>query len=386
MRIFAPQKRQERISNLVPPMLRVLFSFIPFMVCLCWCITFALQYRRNDPAKRLLTLFLAVCVVLYFCHALFFNVGLSHPMECLWTLCSLSVYPIYYAYLCRLTARTIRPLFWCWLLLPGALVALLKLTFPGDLTELLRKCFFMVQVFCVLYFGYRRLQAYDRQLAEVYADTEGRDTTAVKHLLVAFVITSFCSVIANGIGKQYFAQSDWLLLLVLTPFSVMLYALSYIGFTREFEPEQLVTDSTEAEDIVAQEEQAALPDQEIGLMLTQLMEGERFFLTPNLKIGDVVRRLSICRTYLSAYINQTYNASFSDYVNRLRIEYAQQLLRESPSQKLLVIAQQSGFATEQSFYRNFHKFTGQKPSEWLREANLIAAENPAEKVEDNSPS
>lgn len=385
MRIFAPQKRQERISNLVPPMLRVLFSFIPFMVCLCWCITFALQYRRNDPAKRLLTLFLAVCVVLYFCHALFFNVGLSHPMECLWAHCSLSVYPLYYAYLCRLTARPISPLFWCWLLLPGALVALLKLTFPGDLTELLRKCFFMVQVFFVLYYGYRRLQAYDRQLAEVYADTEGRDTTAVKHLLVAFVITSFCSAIANGIGKQYFAQSDWLLLLVLTPFSVMLYALSYIGFTREFVPEQLVTDSAEAEEIVEQKEQDTMPDQEIGQLLTQLMEGERFFLTPNLKIGDVVRRLNICRTYLSAYINQTYNASFSDYVNRLRIEYAQQLLRESPSQKLLVVAQQSGFATEQSFYRNFHKFTGQRPSEWLRNASLPSAENREKKTEERTP-
>lgn len=374
---------KKRITNFVFNMLRVLFSFIPFMICLCWFVTFALQYRKNDLAKRLLTLFLAVCVVLYFCHALFFTVGLSHPMECLWMLCSLSVYPLYYAYLCRLTARPISPLFWCWLLLPGMLLTLLRLVFPGDLTELLRKCFFMVQVFFVLFAGYRRLQAYDRQLAEVYADTEGRDTSAVKHLLVAFVITSSCSAIANGVGKQYFAQSDWLLLLVLTPFSVMLYALSYIGFTREFEPEQLVADGIEAEDFVAQEEKEKLPDQEIDQLLTQLMEGDHFFLTPNLKIGDVVRRLGICRTYLSAYINQTYNASFSDYVNRLRIEYAQQLLRQSPNQKLLVISQQSGFATEQSFYRNFHKFTGKKPSEWLRNVAPQADENVEEKADEN---
>lgn len=339
------------------------------MVCLCWFVTFALHYRKNDSAKRLLTLFLAVCVVLYFCHALFFTVGLSHPMECLWTFCSLSVYPLYYAYICRLTAHQVTPLFWCWLLIPGFLVATLKLIFPGDYSDLFRKILFMAQVLFVLCYGFRRLQAYDRQLSEVYADTEGRDTSAVKHLLLAFVLTSLCSAIANGIGKQYFAQSIWLLLLVLTPFSVMLYALSYIGFIREFEPEQLEKDSADAESPVSDQDQEPMPNQ-IGILLTQLMEDEMFYLTPNLKIGDVVRRLGICRTYLSNYINQTYNSSFSDYVNRMRVAHAQQLMRQSPNQKLLIIAQQSGFATEQSFYRNFQKFTGMKPSEWLRDSSI----------------
>ena len=37
-----------------------LFSFIPFMVCVCWFVTFALHYRKSDTPKRLLTLFLAV--------------------------------------------------------------------------------------------------------------------------------------------------------------------------------------------------------------------------------------------------------------------------------------------------------------------------------------
>ena len=64
-------------------MLRTLFSFTPFYVCLFWLITFIIHYRKCDTAKRILTWFLCTCVVLYFCHALYFTIGLPHPMECL---------------------------------------------------------------------------------------------------------------------------------------------------------------------------------------------------------------------------------------------------------------------------------------------------------------
>ena len=113
----------------------------------------------------------------------------------------------------------------------------------GGVFDNARKLLFAVQVFIVIYFGYRKLRAFDREIANVYADTEGRDTTAVKHLLIAFVITSLCSAVANALDRQYFAQSDWILLAVITPFSVMLFALSYIGFTRDFSFEQFVEDS-----------------------------------------------------------------------------------------------------------------------------------------------
>ena len=86
-------------------MLRILFCLIPFYVCLFWFIAFVTHYRKSDAAKRILTWFLFTCVLLYLCHALFFTVGLPHPMECLWTLCSLSVYPLYYAYICNLVSH-----------------------------------------------------------------------------------------------------------------------------------------------------------------------------------------------------------------------------------------------------------------------------------------
>ena len=351
-------------------MLRSLFCFIPFFVCLFWFITFITHYRKCDTAKKFLTWFLCICVVLYFCHALFFTVGLSHPMECLWTLCSLSVYPLYYAYICNLVSRPNTPHKLFLILLPGIIVAVAKYFYPGDTVDNARKILFAIQVFIVIYFGYRKLHTFDRDIANVYADTEGRDTTAVKHLLIAFVITSLCSAIANALGRQYFAQSDWMVFAVLTPFSVMLFALSYIGFIRDFSFEQFAEDSKEYTEQPTGDT-TAIEEREVGNSIEKFFITKQLYLTPNLKIGDVAKSTGICRTYISNYINQTKGMSFSDYINSLRVEHAKNLLSSNvENTKIATIATRSGFSSEQSFYRNFHKFTGMKPLEWVKEQHL----------------
>ena len=280
-------------------------------------------------------------------------------MECLWTLCSLSVYPLYYAYICNLVSHPNAPLKLFLILLPGITVATTKFFFPGEAVDNVRKLLFAVQVFMVVYFGYRKLRAFDREIANVYADTEGRDTTAVKHLLIAFMITSLLSAVANALGRQYFAQSDWMTL------AILLFALSYIGFTRDFSFEEYVKDSRECP-ILPEEDAWALKDSELGKNIEHLFVAQQLYLTPNLKIGDVAKAACICRTYISNYINQTKGMSFSDYINSLRVEYAKTLLSQNTENtKILTIASRSGFSSEQSFYRNFNKFTGMKPLEWV---------------------
>lgn len=342
-------------------MLRILFSFTPFMVCLCWFFIFLIHYPKSDASKRLLTWFLATCVVLYFCHGIFFTIGTTLIHECLWTFCSLSVYPLYYAYICKVTSRPLSRKQLCLFLLPGLLVAVAKYCYPSDTTDLIRKVLNTLQIVFVCIDGIRKLHAFDKDLENTYADIEGRDTTAVKHLLIAFVIISLCSAVANALGKAYFLQNDWLILIVIVPFTILLFTLSYIGFTRNFSMEQYVKD--------IQEEGTAdehIEDSELGKRIEKVILEDELFLKDNLKINDVVKASGICRTNISNYINKTKNMSFSDYINRLRIEHAKKLLLESPSSKIIVIANLSGYSTEQSFYRNFNKFTGTKTSEWLK--------------------
>lgn len=350
---------------LTPTMLRMFFSSIPFMVCLCWFFAFALQYRNNDSSKRMLTWFLATCVVLYLCHALYLNGGLSVGMESLWTLCSLSVYPLYYMYIRELTAKPLSGRLMVLCLLPGALVALAKYMFPGEVSDLARKMLNSLQIITVCYLGYRNLKTFDQRLADVYADMEGKEMKDVKILLGAFVTTSVLSVIANAIGKYFFTTNEWLVL-ALFPFAVMLYALSYIGFTRTFSVNQYLDDVHEGNDTVPVIKTVG-ENEELGLKIEKLMTEKRIYLQKNLKIGDMANEVGSCRTYVSNYINTKYGYTFLEYINRHRIEYAKELMCMSEPEKMWIVLDKSGFSSEQSFYRNFRKFVGMNPAEWLAE-------------------
>lgn len=352
-------------------MLRVQLSHLPFVVCLGWFIVFALRYQKCDAAKRVLMLYLGVCTVLYYCHAHYFTDGLSRPMESLWALCSLSTYPIYYIYILTLTSRT-KPGYLCLLMfVPSLLIALAKLLYPYQATDVVRQVLFTLQIFAVCYYGIKRLKAFDTELARLYADTEERDTTAVKQLLMAVMAISVCAAIANTLGRHFFAQSDWLVFFLALAFSATQFLLSYIGYRRKFTVEQLCADISETDALLPEtiepDEFVTQHNAEIATKLEQLMLGQQFFLTPNLKISDVSRKIGICRTYISNYINQTYAVSFSDYVNQMRVEHAKRLLLDTAHYKMIEIAERSGFTSEQSFYRNFKKQTGMKPSEWQSE-------------------
>lgn len=343
-------------------MLRIIFYILPFMTCLFWFVTFALRSRSNDSAKRVLTVFLGTCTVLYLCHAFFFlTEELPVWADSIWGLCSLSVYPLYFIYITHLTCRPLAKGQTAMCLLPGLLVALAMLICPGEEVGTVRKLVNAVQIICVIYFGYRRLHAFDKEVANIYADTEGRDTSAVKILLIAFTAISILSVVVNMAGRQYFASSEWLLMMLSLLFASLLYSLSYIGFIRDFSCEQFLKD-TDGED-EGQISAGEINYTDLRRKIDELMDSH-YYLNPNIKINDLVNMTGYCRTYVSTYINRTYNCSFSDYVNQLRVRHAQNLLKGDPEMKVAAIVEMVGFANENSFYRNFRKFAGMTPSDW----------------------
>lgn len=348
-------------------LLHTVFSFLPFMVCLFWFVCFAVNTRRDDVPKQYFTVYIATCSVLYLCHAMFFTIGLTYEMECLWTLCSLSVYPLFYAYLTRLTAANFSLRLLLPWLIPGAAVALAKYLLPDAGIDRLRLLLFAVQIICVCYLGIRRLKNFDAKLQNVYADTEKRDTTAVHHLLIAIIIVSIVSGIANSVGKHFFGTNLWLLASISTAFSTLLFSLCYICYNRDFTIDTLRLD----EGYSQAAPQAPLQSEEmesIVAKINELMSTHHYFTKKDLKISDLATEIGSNRTYVSNYINRTYHCSFSDMVNKLRIEYAQQLIISSAKgTKITQIADESGFASEQSFYRNFKKFVGMTPAEWQKE-------------------
>jgi len=97
--------------------------------------------------------------------------------------------------------------------------------------------------------------------------------------------------------------------------------------------------------------------------LKQLMEQEHLYLNPDLTVEDVVKRLGTNTKYFSALMRNEMHTTFSQLVNEYRIEHAKQLL-QNKDEKVVNLAEQCGFNSNQSFYRTFSKFTGTTPTEW----------------------
>ena len=106
------------------------------------------------------------------------------------------------------------------------------------------------------------------------------------------------------------------------------------------------------------------PNESVKEKVNNYIIGKKAFLNPELKIWDIVENIGINRSYISQFINNEYNISFSHYINKLRIEKACCLLEGSINKSIEGIAFDSGFNSLSTFNRAFKKFKGVLPSEY----------------------
>jgi len=99
--------------------------------------------------------------------------------------------------------------------------------------------------------------------------------------------------------------------------------------------------------------------------IEQIMQEERPYLKPDLKISDIAMRLATNRDYIYQAINVQMGISFADYVNSLRIGNACRLLQENPSMTLSDVMVACGYSSSSTFYRCFRKYTGKTPAEYI---------------------
>ncbi len=107
------------------------------------------------------------------------------------------------------------------------------------------------------------------------------------------------------------------------------------------------------------------------LISTRLEEwvSQRGYTQNSLTMSDVARFVGTNRTYLSRYINATYNYSFRAWITELRIEEAKRLLSSDLDLMVNSISTSIGFASTDSFIHVFTRSVGQPPDKW-RKAHL----------------
>ena len=103
--------------------------------------------------------------------------------------------------------------------------------------------------------------------------------------------------------------------------------------------------------------------------LKKFVEEDKLFLNPELSLDMLAEHLHIHPNYLSQYINEELSLTFYDYINSKRVDEFKKIIHlpQNSHLSMLGLAFECGFNSKSSFNRNFRKFSGQTPSEYLAE-------------------
>lgn len=399
-------------------MIHSLVISMPIIVCAVFAMLMLLDLRGRRE-RYVLAIFFIVATLLYLGHGIFFSriLPLIPLSDTIYSFCNLAVYPLYYLYLESVTSDDIKgfkirkriallPAVACSLTV-GLLYLLMndedtKLFIHSYLYEVERskltgmawwqavahmvtKSIFALQIIPVVHFGSRSIVKFNQRVEASFADTEGRSLHRQKVLLWIFLATSLASFVCNIIGRQWFDSSAWLLSVPSVLFSALLFCVGREGLMLNFsiqeimeaEQEVMPNEEKDGEDsdeaLATDDDSASAIEQSDHLLqietnktsakdrkmehIVQRIVDEQLYLQPDLQLNGLATLLCTNRTYISDAIRKEKGMTFYEFINDLRIQHAQKLMKEYPEMAIYEIYTQSGYSNYPTFRRNFVRFT-----------------------------
>ena len=359
---------------------------LPLITCALFSMLILLEWcNRQLREQHTLFAFMLTATLLYVGHYIYFNraVDLLPLSDILYVSANLTVYPLYLIYIIRLTSKW-RAVYWL-MLLPGLLAIMATGTgyiFMTDeedrmfvhnylyhnsqtgLTDMALfqayirqfcKLVFAIEVIATVVIGSMMIRRYDRMVDEFYADTDDKSMRNIQSILYLVLTIAILSFIVNIIGRARFTDHEIILTTTSLMFSALLFAIGYEGLHRHFS----IIDMRTNKEQVSNDDSAALKDA-VNRSMTEriiaLVENDKIYLQPDLKLDDVAQMMHTNRTYIYQAVNQQMGISFNEFINRYRIAHAKRLMASDPTLSMNDVALHSGFASLSSFYRNMKKY------------------------------
>ncbi|MGQ8869609.1 helix-turn-helix domain-containing protein [Myroides sp. TSA_177.3] len=98
----------------------------------------------------------------------------------------------------------------------------------------------------------------------------------------------------------------------------------------------------------------------------QVLEDKKSYLKLSFTLDDLERESKIAKHHLSQFFSTMYGMNFNAYVNKLRVEYAKELLEiRNFDISVSELGDECGFNSRTSFFRAFKKYEGVSPSEYI---------------------
>ncbi len=115
-----------------------------------------------------------------------------------------------------------------------------------------------------------------------------------------------------------------------------------------------------------------IPEKHVRSILEGLtkFEEEKRFLSKGISAQLLAEDMATNVKYLSKVINTHKNKTFPNYLNELRIKYVvERIQKEQRIRKYTIkaIAEELGYHNTETFSKAFYKYTGQKPSNYIKE-------------------
>ncbi|MDY8137101.1 helix-turn-helix domain-containing protein [Aquimarina sp. 2201CG5-10] len=149
------------------------------------------------------------------------------------------------------------------------------------------------------------------------------------------------------------------------PIGVLFYLISYYLMDIAWKPVETKNgkyagSSLNSDDIVS-----------YATQLDDLVRKEKSYMNPEIRLKDLAQMIKLSNHQVSQIINQHFQLSFFDYINRYRILEAKKIIEENPELTLLEVAFDAGFSNKTSFVNAFKKFEKTTPSKY-REAIIYS--------------
>ncbi len=122
--------------------------------------------------------------------------------------------------------------------------------------------------------------------------------------------------------------------------------------------------------VTVEEEQKEL--ERIIKEIRQDFSENKTFLNPNINLKIFSKKMGIPQRDVSKAINRMDNKNFSHYINYYRVEESKKLLVSEKFEKYSIsaIADEVGFSSRASFYKNFKKIEGVSPMMYVKSVKI----------------
>ena len=216
-------------------------------------------------------------------------------------------------------------------------------------------------------------QKYNKKFITLITTIEDRDTET---------INSIYNFIGDEQEARYegeklrFSRYSYLAMAILALILISGGALYYINKLKRRRLKEIIS-YLEVSDLLKPDAEKAAPNKKMVipteteqniLIKLKKFESSTRFTSKEMSLATLAAQLDINTKYLSEIINKHYQDNFNTYINKLRINYIIEKLKNEPEYlhyKISYLADESGFSSHSSFATVFKTITGIAPTTFI---------------------